>query len=93
VDIQSLVVPALTVLATGAVAWGVIRSEVSAMKDDAKQLRKDHEDLKDKAVTREMCREAHIRTDKGFDEMKADIKDLKRLMNKILFKLGGPAEE
>lgn len=91
-DLQDLFIPGVTALATIAVSWGVIRTEVSGMKESLKELQRAHEDLKEKAITREQCREAHGRTDRQFDEVKTDIRDIKKMLTDLLIKIGGGNE-
>lgn len=87
-DLQDLFIPGVTALATIAVSWGVIRTEVSGMRETLKELQRAHEDLKERAITKEQCRESHNRADKQFDELKSDIKEIKNMMTKLFIKIG-----
>ena len=63
-----------------AVAWGQTRTEVSAMKDQIKELDKELDSFHDQFMKRSECRDQHQRNEKAFDELKNDVKEIKRLL-------------
>ena len=67
-------------LAAVAVAWGQTRTEVSAMKEQLKELDKELDDVHDTFMKRSECRDQHQRNEKAFDELKNDVKEIKRLL-------------
>jgi uncharacterized protein YlaN (UPF0358 family) len=63
-----------------AVAWGQTRTEVQAMKEQLRELDKEVDAHHDLFMKRSECRDTHQRNEKAFDELKADVKEIKKLL-------------
>jgi uncharacterized protein YlaN (UPF0358 family) len=67
-------------LAAVAVSWGQTRTEVQAMQEQLKELDKELDEAHDTFMKRSECRDQHQRNEKAFDELKADVKEIKKLL-------------
>ena len=73
-DIQDIVIPAATVLVSISVSWGIMRTEVTTMKETMKDLSRK---MDSDCVTREGCRLRHEYIDRDMEDIKKTLGQIK----------------
>lgn len=72
--------PVIIPLVAVAVAWGQVKTEVAAMRKEIEKHDSELDAVHDTFMKRTECRDQHQRNEKAFDELKADVKEIKKLL-------------
>lgn len=78
-NIEQLI-PVVIPLIAVAVSWGILRSEVSNMRENQRKQEEDLRDIEKECMRKSDCKERHAATEKVMDELRGDVKEIKRLL-------------
>lgn len=84
-DLQTILLATIPAVVSIAVAWGIIRTEVSVMKETISELKKHVETM----TTKESCQQQHRHNDKTMSDLQSDLREIKTMLYRIIEKMGG----